>query len=157
MLQERFVIFSVRRLYLCMFLIKCVARYLTTFRPNTNRFLLCCILCLSVGCLRLLCLVGPRSVEREEGSGLGHAGPWWEGGGAVGCGYTPACPHPWISAPPDTLALTAHTCCSALYLCISLPGLLRNKDHTVGGLNHRHFLSYSPGDWPGDWKAKTEV
>lgn len=92
------------------------------------------------------------SGEREEASGLGR-GPTWGGGEGRGCGCASACPTPgslctptrwpWLLTPADVLL-------------ISLRGLLCHKEHTVGGLNHRH-LSHSPGDWPGDWKSKIEV
>ena len=63
-------------------------------------------------------------------------------------------PHPWISLHPQTRWPWLLT--PGDVLLISLRGLLCHKDHTVGGLNHRH-LSHSPGDWPGDWKSRIEV
>ena len=49
------------------------------------------------------------SGEREEASGLGRAGPRGEEGRAVGVDAPPLAPPLDLSAPPDALAVTAHT------------------------------------------------
>lgn len=94
-----------------------------------------------------------RGARRRQQPGARR--PTWGGGEGSGVWMHLRLPPPLdLSAPPDTLALTAHTWLSALYYSARL---LCDKDHTVGGLNHRHLLFHSPGDWPGDWKSKIKV
>lgn len=112
MCSGRFVIFFVRRLYLCMFLIKCVARYLTAHRPNTNRFLLLLHFMFVSGVPQASVPCGPQvsGARRRQRPGSMQAHGGKEGGSGV-----------WIHSclPPPGLCTPRHAGpdCSYLLLC----------------------------------------
>ena len=67
---------------------------------------------------------------------------------------------PPLAPTPGPLCTPRHAGpdCSHLVICpVYSARPLCDKDHAVGGLNHRHLLSHSPGDWPGGWKSEITV